>query len=562
MTGLVRGGLHVGAGTIASRVLGFARIVVLAWIVGAVGSRAADAFAVANQLPNNVFALISSGVFAAVLVPQAVRAAAHRDGGAAHINRLLTMGLSVLTLVTVAALVATPWLISLYTSGWPPDQLVLATTFALWCVPQIFFYGVFSLVGELLNARRMFKPAAWAPIANNVIALAGLIVFAFAFGARPGEAGSLAYWGPAQIAVLAGTTTLGVVVQAVLVVGAWRLRGERFRLDFRWRGLGLESVSRTASWTFAIVLVGQLLGMIQSRVTAQASGLGASVFATSTAWLLFMLPYSVIAVTMATVLFTRFSELGAQLRLKTLGEDVGFSAGALVVVMLGATVAMALIAVPVGRVLTESSAQAMAMASLLLAYLIGLVPLALLLLAYRAFYAVGDARTPFIYTCVQAAVVTVGTLAVPSFARPEHLGVAVAGVQSLGTMIQAIAAFILLRRRLGPATTSPIGTAVGRATIAMIPASVVAGGTAAWVLGGWGMSDRASAFAAAAMIGLTFATLYAGGLWILREPAFVSSSPASSIGREGERDRAGVVEATAGSGWEWSGPTVAAAVAC
>lgn len=519
MTGLVRGGLHLGAGTIASRVLGFVRLVVLSWIVGAVGSRAADAFAVANQLPNNVFALISSGVFAAVLVPQAVRAAAHRDGGVAHLNRLLTMGLSVLTLVTAAALVATPWLISLYTSGWPPDQLVLATTFALWCVPQIFFYGVFSLVGELLNAKRMFKPAAWAPIANNVISLGGLIVFAFAFGARPGEAGSVAYWGPAQIAVLAGTTTLGVVVQAALVVGAWRMGGARFRPDFRWRGLGLGSVSRTASWTFAIVVVGQLLGMIQSRVTAQASGLGASVFATSTAWLLFMLPYSVIAVTMATVLFTRFSELGAQRRRQRLGEDVGVSAGALVVAMFGATVAMALIALPIGRVLTDSSAQATAMASLLLAYLIGLVPLALLLLAYRAFYAIGDARTPFIYTCVQAALVTVGTLAVPLFVQPEHLGVAVASVQSLGTMVQAMTAFILLRRRLGPATTSPVGPAVGRSVVAMIPASVVAGGTAVWGLGAWGMSDRLSAFAAAALIGFIFAALYAGGLWIMGDAA-------------------------------------------
>ena len=183
--GMLRGGIHLSTGVVASRALGFVRAALLAWVVGTIGSRAADSFALANQLPNNVFFLISSGVFAAVLVPQVVQSSHHADGGEAYVNKILTVGLCLLAGVTVAAIAIAPWLIELYTQGWGASQLGLAVAFALWCLPQIFFYGVFSLFGEVLNARRQFLPAAWAPLANNLVAIAGLLIFAWVFGSSP-----------------------------------------------------------------------------------------------------------------------------------------------------------------------------------------------------------------------------------------------------------------------------------------------------------------------------------------------------------------------------------------
>ena len=521
--GLARGALHLGAGTVVSRLLGLVRVVGLAWVVGTVGSRAADAFAIANQLPNNVFWLISSGVFAAVLVPQTVRASRHADGGTAHINRLLTIGLCVLTAVTVVALCLAPWLIELYAAGWEGEQLELATSFALWCLPQIVFYGIFSLVGEVLNAQRRFGPAAWAPLANNAVSLLGLAIFAIAFGVFPSGTGSLGDWQAPQVALLGGTATLGVAIQAGLVAVAWRASGARFRLDFRWRQLDLAGISKTAGWTFAIVLVGQLLGVIQSRITTQASGIGASAFATSTAWLMFMLPYSIVAVTIATVFFTRFSELGAAGRLSELSSDVASAGGMLIVTMVGATGAMMLIALPAGRVLTDSVEAARAMALLLAAYLVGLVPFALLLLTHRAFYALGDARTPFIYTCVQAAVVAVGTLVVPLVVPAEYLATGVAGVQSAGTCVQVITAVVLLRKRLRATCTRGLGASAGRSVAALVPAALGGGLIASWAVGvdatGWAMTDRVLALLAAALIGFTFTLLYAVALWLQGEPA-------------------------------------------
>ncbi len=92
---VARSSLIMASGTIISRVLGFARAVLLAAMLG-VTTNAADAFGIANQLPNNVYAIIAGGVLNAVLVPQLVKARSHPDGGAGYINRLLTMAIVVL----------------------------------------------------------------------------------------------------------------------------------------------------------------------------------------------------------------------------------------------------------------------------------------------------------------------------------------------------------------------------------------------------------------------------------------------------------------------------------
>lgn len=522
MSELRRGGLHLGAGTVVSRILGFVRAAALAAVVGTIGSRAADAFAIANQLPNNVFWLISSGVFSAVLVPQIVRSSRHDDGGAAYINKVITLGLVFLTGVTAVALAASPWLVSIYTRDWPPAQLQLAIAFALWCLPQILFYGVFSLFGETLNARRQFAPAAWAPLANNVVALVGLGIFAVAFGIYPGATGGVSMWTPAMIAVLAGTTTLGVIAQSVVVVVALRRAGIRFRPDFRWRGMALGTVSRVAMWTFALVIIGQLLGIVQAQVAGLATGEGASVFAASTAWLLFMLPYSVIAVSIGTVFFTRFSEHGATGDLRSLAAEVGPTARLLVIAMIGASCAMIVIALPISRFFTDTSDAAAAFALVLITYLVALVPFALLFLFQRVFYALNDARTPFLYTCVQAVVLLAGTLVLPSIVPVAYLAAGVALVQSLATTVQMVLAAILLRRKIGPLE--------GRASLVATTRSLVAAAIAAaasipllWSLvgadlNGWAMTGRIQGLIAAACGSALFVVVFAAVLLLLRDP--------------------------------------------
>ena len=154
---IAKSSMLMASGTIISRVLGFVRAVVLAAAIG-VTTNAADAFGVANQLPNNVYAIIVGGVLNAVLVPQIVRARSHADGGKGYIDRLLTFILTIFFVVSVISTIAAPFLVDIYTKDWTGPELALATAFAYWCLPQLFFYGLYSLLGEVLNARSAFGP--------------------------------------------------------------------------------------------------------------------------------------------------------------------------------------------------------------------------------------------------------------------------------------------------------------------------------------------------------------------------------------------------------------------
>ena len=113
MSGIGRASALIGAGTIVSRLTGFLRTIVL---VAAIGSTTAagNAFTIANQLPNNIYAIISTGILTAVIVPQIVRSAAHPDGGNAFVSKLLTLGTIVLLGATALALLFAPQLIQLY----------------------------------------------------------------------------------------------------------------------------------------------------------------------------------------------------------------------------------------------------------------------------------------------------------------------------------------------------------------------------------------------------------------------------------------------------------------
>ncbi|MET0694999.1 MAG: lipid II flippase MurJ, partial [Propionibacteriaceae bacterium] len=184
---LVSASALMAAGTLASRVLGFGRLMLLVFLFGN-GSRQADMFTFANTVPNSMYILLAGGVLNTVLVPQIVRAIkGDPDGGEAYTNRIMTAGLIVLAVITVALTFAAPLIIRLYTPGaWHTpgreaqyDSIVML---AYYCLPQIFFYGVHVLAGQVLNARDKFGPMMWAPVANNIISIGVLLVFWGVYG--------------------------------------------------------------------------------------------------------------------------------------------------------------------------------------------------------------------------------------------------------------------------------------------------------------------------------------------------------------------------------------------
>jgi len=518
MASLGRASAIVGAGTIVSRVTGLIRNVVLAAAIGVVAAGAGDAFAVANQLPNSIYALISSGLLAGVIVPQIVKAVrTHDDRGSAFVSKLLTLGVIVLGAVTVVAIVAAPLLVQLYGPDLPPDTRALTLALAYWCLPQLFFYGLYALVGEILNARRIFGPFAWSPIINNVVSIVGFGAFIWVFGPQRSAIG----WTPQMIALLGGTATVGIVLQAAVLLLFWRRAGLHVRPDFHWRGIGLRHIGRLAGWTFLMVVVGQIAALVQVRSVGAASGAEAAVASMQTAWLLFMLPFSVIVISLGTPYYTQLSEHVAEGRTDAVTADLSSLTRTIGVFMVGVLAAMIAAIVPLSRIFTDHPEGAVSLAWVLGAYLVALLPLSFQFGLQRTFYALRDTRTPFFYTLVQAVLVVITALIASATLPLQWLAVGIALGQSTANILQFALAILLLRRKLGrPLGLGGAARAIGRFVVAALPAAAAGWFTFELLggVGGWPASDRLPGFIAAAIIGAATLLVYIAFLALLRAP--------------------------------------------
>ncbi|TBN58134.1 murein biosynthesis integral membrane protein MurJ [Glaciihabitans arcticus] len=518
----------LASGTLISRILGLVSALVLAAALGQLG--VGDAFALANQLPNNIYAIIAGGLLSAILVPQIVRAEKHPDGGQLYINRLITLGLVVFLLIAVLATVAAPLLVDFYSQqggegsrGLDPADRELANLFAYWCLPQIFFYAVYSLLGEVLNARRVFGPFTWAPVVNNVIAIGGLVAFIVMFGADPANAEG-EDWTTGMIALVAGSATLGVVVQAAFLMLFWRRSGLSYRPDFRWRGVGLGTAGKAAAWTFAMITVTQLAGVVQNRVASLASGEGASINTLRFSWLIFMLPHSIAAVSIATPYFTRMSGSARDGDFAAVRRDLSSSLRGIGVILVFAAVGLVVLAYPFSALFSVSGgtvdfATVSQMAPVVIFYLLGLIPFSVLFVLQRTFYALEDTRTPFFFTVLQSSLFVLGALVVATWPT-SVIAIGIAAVTSIAGTVQFLTAALILRRRLGGIDAKRVLRQYALYLLASLPAAAVGvgllfvmGGT---VAGGFAVSSLLNALLSMAAIGTAMAGVYFGVLWLLR----------------------------------------------
>ncbi len=513
---LGRASAMLAAGTMASRILGFAKTFVLAFAIGQTHSPAADAFAVSNQIPNNIYALVAGGLLSAVLIPQIVRAMKQNtDGGAAYVNKIVTLGASVFLVITVIATVLAPLLVRLYASqatdgkGFSAAQTDLAVALAFWCLPQILFYALYSLLGEVLNAKQFFGPFTWAPLINNVIAIAGLIVFIALFGGRAENSG-VDTWTPLKIAVLAGSASLGVLAQAAFLPLFWRRAGLRFRPDFKWRGVGLKSTGTAAGWLFAMILVTQLAGIVQSRVGSLGTG-SAGNAVLQNAWLLFMLPHSIITVSIATAYFTRMSHDAERGDLAAVRRNLSLSLRIVGLFTVFATVALIVVAVPFGRMFAPDFEGALSVGAVLVAYMPGLVLFSMLFIIQRVFWAMHDHRTPFLMQLVQSGLFVIGALAVTTLPNTA-IGVGVAACTTLAGTAQTIVALVLVRRRLhgieGANVTRSHAQFVIAALIAGVAGLLVANFFGTFSADGFAMADFTSALITVVLSGAVMVIVY------------------------------------------------------
>ena len=461
---VMRSSAVMAAGTAVSRVLGFVRASMLIAAVApgwnsartVNGTPSADAFSVANTVPNALYILLAGGVLNAVLVPQITRAAKMADGGQEYINRLLTGAITILFTVTVAFTMSAPLLIRLYSGDVSPAQRALATVFALWCLPQVFWYGLYTLLGQVLNARGSFGPFMWAPVVNNIVGITGLLVFILVKGAGQQP---LASWSAGTVALLSGTATLGVVAQALILIPALRRAGVQFHVRWGLRGMGFRTAGRVAGWTFAAVMAQQLGFIVISRVTTAAGDRMADLAGDQSvgkviydnAFLLFMLPHSLVAVSLVTALFTRMSVAAANDRLDDVRADLSLGlrlTGLATVLSAGTFLALG---TDMTRALFPGNTPSVtnSMAYVTMAMIVGLVPFSAQYLFQRAFYAFEDARTPFLVQVPIVMTWSIGNLLSLWLLPTQWIVVGVGLSMTLANALGAGLSAVLLHERLG-----------------------------------------------------------------------------------------------------------------
>jgi putative peptidoglycan lipid II flippase len=525
-SGVGRASALLASGTLVSRLLGFVSAFVLAQTLTTQGA-GANTFALANQLPNNIYAIVAGGLLSAILVPQIVRAGLHSDGGEKFINRIVTLGVVVFVAVAALATLCAPVLVRIYATrstgdesgGFGPSEMALATAFAYWCLPQILFYALYSLLGEVLNARKLFGPFTWAPVLNNVVAIAGLLAFNVMFGSI--DVSDAAAWTPQMIAVIAGTATLGVAAQAAILLMFWKRAGLTYHPEFRWRGVGLGRVGKAAGWTFGMIIVGQLAGIVQTRVATGAGVDDAGVAALRFAWLIFMLPHSIVTVSVVTAYFTRMSTHVRDGDIPSLRRDISSSLRTVGMIMVFGTVALIVVAYPFARVFSKTGfAETQSTGNVLIAFLFGLIPFTILFVLQRTFYALEDTRTPFFIQVAQSSLFVAGALIVSTLPQ-ESIGVGIAVVTTIAGTIQMLIAGVIVRHRLGGLDARRIIRQYAIFLLAMIPSAAAGIGLTATLGafdGGFAVSSVVAAILTMAIVGVVMLVIYTAVLALLRTP--------------------------------------------
>jgi len=179
--------MSMASGTAVSRATGLLRVLVLAWVLGF--TQLSDAFNLANTVPNMLFDIVLGGILSATFIPVFIERLATDTERRAwrSISNVVSAAVLLLFAASLLSWVGAPWIIQGFTflqhTTSHRAQLALveqesvATQFLRWFVPQIFFYGIIGIATGLLNIRKKFGVAAWAPVANNVICIVVLIWF-------------------------------------------------------------------------------------------------------------------------------------------------------------------------------------------------------------------------------------------------------------------------------------------------------------------------------------------------------------------------------------------------
>jgi len=395
---------RASVGTMGSRMLGFIRNVVLAAAVGT--GLTADAYNVANNIPNTIFLLIGGGTISAVFVPQLVAAAAvSRERENQYGSLLILAGLLVGVALSICLLFFNKQIIEFTGGGsWSESQTHAAYLLSLWCIPQVVFYVLYLILSQILNARGKFEAVAWLPSINSlavILACAPIIIIG---SVDAGDPDSLKGW---PIMLLGGGTLAGTVLQAGVLYWMLRRAGFCLRLPSTLRGFGFKTTLHIGVWALVgtcfyqssnlmVMVLATRAGAEADRMGYEGHGFTAVMYART----LIYVAQAVTTTSIANVLLQRLSRRfreGDNFTASSELNEVLLRVGSAIFPVGGAMFALGpLIGLTLFGYGKTSAQAALFIGDVISVFALGLIPFAIQTLILRPFYARQEAIPPLL----------------------------------------------------------------------------------------------------------------------------------------------------------------------
>ena len=334
-----------------------------------------------------------------------------------------------------------------------------------------------------------------------------------------------------QVTLLGVGTTLGVALQALVLVPVLLSSGYRYRARFDWKGVGLRTAGGLAAWTVGLVLVNQLayavIVRLATSVNAVSQGAGdtpAGLTAYTNAHLMFILPHSVITVSLVAALLPRMSRAAHDGRRSDLAADVSSGMRSASSLIVPASIAMLVLGTQAGVLLFNygqtSTQSAQVTGALAAVFALGLLPFTLYYVIQRAFYALERTRTAFWLTVVLNGLNL--AIAVPLFVTiqaqrpsPSNLGLLALGYVA-AYWLTLVVAWVVLSRATGGLRTRETLVAIARMGVAGLAMLLVMGGLLVLVAGRVPGSPKVAAILIIALVGSIGMLTYLGAARLLR----------------------------------------------
>ncbi|MBA2273916.1 MAG: murein biosynthesis integral membrane protein MurJ [Actinobacteria bacterium] len=400
---LARGAATITVATAVSRITGFVRVMVVAAVMGT--TFLANTYQTANTAPNVVFELVAAGVLTSIFVPTFVDylVRGRPEEGWAAANALTSIALVALLGLALLLFLGAPGIMRLLTVGVADEglraqEISLGAAFLRLFSPQIVLYGMGMIMTGALHAHRRFGMPAVAPIANNVVVIAVYLTYALMRAGRPAGLETIT---TAETFVLGAGTTLGVVAMTLLLLPELRRIGWRFKFRFDPAHPAVRRGARLGIWALGYA-GGYQAGLVV--VLLLANGVQGGVAAYQWAYTFFYLPHALFAVPIFHVLFTAMSEHVAKKEEGAYLTRLQDGLAMLFFILIPTAALLFVAAGPLARVTLEYGVMTVSGAGLvarvLAAFAIGLPAYSAFLVLTRAYYALGDARTPAVVNAI------------------------------------------------------------------------------------------------------------------------------------------------------------------